>query len=262
MRPNEQYSSNSSDEINLVNLAATFLRHRRIFYGVFAGVVGVALLYVLMVAGDVREYSTLVQLGEYEDELLESPEAVIASIESHWYPKLLTEYLAAEEEKLPFRVSVGSPKNTSLIQLTSKTSPELAGLVKASHQKLVDSVNDRQNKLLDRKKLMLEQQVESLRKDLEELHEAETTGEAQAQVIQQRVHIRSEIALLSAKINQLEPAETLVVARESLEKKGTSKKLVIGTAIILALILGVLATFMVEFGVRVRQAMKEDVSEK
>ncbi|MDR9426346.1 MAG: lipopolysaccharide biosynthesis protein, partial [Marinobacter sp.] len=78
----------------------------------------------------------------------------------------------------------------------------------------------------------------------------DVAGEALAQIIQEQVDVQ-------AQLDSLKPAETLVVARESLENKGTSKKLILAVAIVLAFMLGIFATFMAEFASQVRQAMKE-----
>ena len=245
------------DEISLVDLATTFIRRRRVFYGVFIAVVALAVLYAVLMVGEVREYSTLVQLGEDDNKPLESPQSVIAGIESRWYPELLGQYRAMTEQKLPFKISAANPENTSLIKLTSETSPELAEEVKNYHGKLVDSIKEREAELLDRQKRELEQRVASSREYLEELSGTEASGEAQAQLIQQRARMLSDIESMTTRINNLKPAETLVIAREGPDNKGTSKKLILAVAIVLAFMLGIFATFMAEFGSQVRKAMKE-----
>ncbi|WP_273209506.1 lipopolysaccharide biosynthesis protein [Marinobacter subterrani] len=250
------------DEISLVDLATTFIRRRQVFYGVFAGVVAIALLYALLIVGEVREYSTLVQLGEQPSEdgskPLEPPESVIASIESYWYPALQGQYQQMEDEKLPFKISATNPESTNLIKLTSEASPERAETVETYHQKLVDSINQRQTELLSRQKRELEQRVASLRESLNELAKIEATAEAQAQLIQERTRMLSEIEAITARINNLRPSETLTVARENLENKGTSKVLILALAVVLGLMLGVFAAFMAEFGAQVRRALKAE----
>ena len=85
----------------------------------------------------------------------------------------------------------------------------------------------------------------------------EATGEAQAQLIQQRASMLSEIESMTTRIDKLEPSETLVVAREGLENRGTSKKLVLGLAILLGLMLGVFSAFMAEFIAQVRLSLRD-----
>ena len=257
MNQTDQYPQRYDDEISLVDLATTFVHRRRVFYAVFGGVVILALVYALVLVGEVREYSTLVKLGEDNNKPVESPAAVIASIESHWYPALVGEYRASREQNLPFKISVANPENTHLVKLTSEASPELKGEVKKQHQKLVERINERQAALLNRQKQELEQRVASLKDYLEELSGMEATGEAQAQLIQQRASMLSEIESMTTRIDKLEPSETLVVAREGLENRGTSKKLVLGLAILLGLMLGVFSAFMAEFIAQVRLSLRD-----
>jgi uncharacterized protein involved in exopolysaccharide biosynthesis len=257
MNQTDQYPQRYDDEISLVDLATTFIRRRRVFYAVFGGVVILALVYALVLVGEVREYSTLVQLGEDNNKPVESPAAVIASIESHWYPALVGEYRASREQNLPFKISVANPENTHLVKLTSEASPELKEEVKKQHQKLVERINERQTELLNRQKQELEQRVTSLKDYLEELSGMDATGEAQAQLIQQRANMLSEIESITTRIDKLKPAETLVIARESLENKGTSKKLILALAIVLGVMLGIFSAFMAEFVSHVRKAMSE-----
>lgn len=255
--PGDYRQTQLEDEISLVDLATTLIRRRRVFYAAFAGVLGIALLYALLLVGEVREYSTLVQLGEDENKPLESPQSVIANVESYSYPELLSEYQALEEEKLPFKISVVNPENTSLIKLSSEAPPELSEKVEAYHQKLVDNIIERQSELLSRQKHELERRTASLGEYLEELSGIESSGEAQAQLIRERTAMRSEIESITARINKLKPAKAIVVARESLENRGTSKKLILALAAVAGVVLGIFATFMVEFGAHVRRAMKE-----
>lgn len=255
--PNDYRQSQLDNEISLVDLATILIRRRRVFYTVFTCVVGIALLYALLLVGEVREYSTLVQLGEDDDKPLESPQSVIASIESYWYPELLSEYRVKEGENLAFKISVLNPDGTSLIKLTSEASPELAEKVETYHEKLVGSITERQADFFNRQKRELEERLASMREYLKEMSAQESTGEAQAQVIRERTGMRLEIESITARINSLKPAQTLVVARKSLENKGTSKKLILALAIVLGLMLGIFSAFMAEFGTHVRQAMKD-----
>ncbi|WP_417547454.1 lipopolysaccharide biosynthesis protein [Marinobacter segnicrescens] len=257
MNQTDQYPQRYDDEISLVDLATTFIRRRHVFYVVFGGTVLLALLYAFFMVDEVREYSTLVQLAEDDNKPLESPASVIANIESHWYPRLQGEYQAQNNEKLPFEIRAHNPEETNLIRLTSDASPELSGEVKTYHQALVDSINERQSELLSRQKKELEQRVASTTEYLEELSEIEATGEAQAQLIQQRAAKLSEIESTRIRIEKLKPAETLAVAREGVDNKGTSKALILALAIVLGGMLGIFAAFMAEFISHVRKAMAE-----
>ena len=245
------------DEISLVDLATTLIRRRRVFYVVFGGTVVLALIYAFFIMGELRQYATLVRLGEDEGKPLESPAAVIANIESHWYPELLGRYRAESNDKLPFEIAASNPENTHLVKLVSEASPDKAGEVEAKHRILVDQINARQSELLARQKQELEQRVASAKDYLAELSDMEATGEAQAELIQQRARMLSEIESLTTRIAKLEPAETVVVAREGVNNEGISKSLVLVLSVLLGGMLGIFAAFIGEFIVHVQGALKE-----
>jgi uncharacterized protein involved in exopolysaccharide biosynthesis len=244
--PRERYD----DEISLVDLATTFLRRRRVFYTVFAGVIGVAVLYALLMVGEVKEYTTLTGLAEGEgSQPLEPATSILAAIESQWYPQIQRN--EEGDGGLPFKITATSPEATSLIILKSEASPEIAEQVREKHQQLVNLMMQRQNQLLARTRQILERRLESVTNTLNRLSEQQASGEAIAKAIGEQVNIEAKLA-------SLRPPEVFVVARESVENKGTSKVLVLALAIVLGLMLGVFATFMAEFGSQVRQAMKKD----
>jgi len=242
------------DEISLVDLATTLIRRRRILYGVLVAVIGFALLYAFVVVGEVKEYTTLIQLAEEQTEEgrqpVEPATTVLATIESRWLPELQASYAETEGEKLPFKVNVSNPKETPLIKLASEAPSEKAGEVEKVHQQLVNDIVERQNSLINRSQRALQQRLSSVESTLQQLNEKQVAGEAIAQTIQERVDIEAEL-------ESLRTAEVLVVARESLENAGPGKLLILALATVLGLMLGIFAAFMAEFASQVRQAMKE-----
>lgn len=241
------------DEISLVDLATTFIRRRRVFYAAVISVLMMAVVYTFAFVDEVKEYSTLIQLGEQQGEgsydPLEQPAAVIATIENRWYPELQSAYAETEGEKLPVSINADNPKQTTLIKLSTETSSENAGEVEEVHQQLVDKITQRQSEILVHQRNVLERRLESISGTLDRLSNRDVAGEALAQVIREQAEIR-------AQLESLKPAETLVVARESLENKGTSKKLILALSLVLSFMLGIFATFMAEFVAHVRQAMQ------
>lgn len=258
MNQTDQYPQRYDDEISLIDLAATFVRRRRIFYAVFGGVVVFATLYAFLFVGELREYTTLIQLGEHQKadgvKPFEPAASVLATIENRWYPELQATYAEVEGQRLPFGIEPSNPEGTSLIKFVTQASPVFADEIRTYHQKLVDEVSRRQSDLFSRQKRALEQRLESVNDYLDGLSGDEAVGEAAAQAVQIQVE-------LVAMIESLQPAETLVVARQSLEQKGTSKKLILSLAIVLGLMLGIFAAFMAEFVSQVHKSMAEKLPE-
>lgn len=254
MNQNQPYPNQYNDEISLVDLATIFVRRRRVFYTVFAAVILAALGYALFLAGEAKEYTTLVQLGEKVEggsrQPLERPATVIATMQTRWLPQQQGFYAELNSTKMPFRVEAENPKDTSLIKLTSTTSPEHAEAVGKAHQTLVSQIVERQNRLLARDKQALSQRLEYINEYLEQMSGEVAAGLAAAEAVQQRVEIVAEL-------ESLQGPEVLVVARESIENKGTSKLLIMVLAGFLGFMLAFLATFTAEFIIKVRAALKQ-----
>lgn len=252
MSQNEQYPNQYSDEISLVDLATIFIRRRYVFYAVFAAVVLSALLYALFVMGEAKGYTTLVQLGEKVEEgerqPLERPATVIATLEARWVPEQQAIYAELNNARMPFELKVENPSDTSLIKLTSVSSPLNGKLVTETHQALVDQIVERQNRVLERDRQALSQRLDHINEYLDQISGEAAAGEAAAEAVQQRVQIVAEL-------ESLQGPEVLVVGRESIESKGTSKLLVMVLAVFLGVMLAFIATFTAEFIVKVRAAL-------
>lgn len=254
MSDSERYPKQHIDEISLVDLATIFVRRRYFFFAVFAVVVFAALLYALVLMGEAKEYTTLVQLGEKieegERQPLEKPATVIANMQTRWLPEQQAAYAELQGARMPFSVEIDNPTDTSLIKLASTSSPVHAEAILEAHRTLVDQIVKRQMRILERDRQALSQRLEYVNDYLEQMSGAEATGRAAAEAVEQRVQMMAELESLQA-------PEVLVVGRESIENKGTSRLLVMVVAVFLGFVLAVIATFAAEFIVKVRAALNQ-----
>ncbi len=109
------------DEISLVDLAATFLKRRRVFYAVFLLVTLAGVVYAVL-APEKHEYITLVKLAEKSGgEYIEDPSTVIAELESLWVPDLQAAYHAEHDRSLPFKITAINPEDTGLFGVRGAT---------------------------------------------------------------------------------------------------------------------------------------------
>lgn len=239
------------DEMSLVDLAITFLRRRRVFYVVFLLTTLAGLAYALLLVPEKYEYVSLYQMAEVDSgETVEAPATTIATLENRWFPEIQATHRQTEEEKLPFGISFSNPENTGLIRMASEAAPENAALVERTHKRLIAQAQERQQALLNREKQSLESRIEAIDRAIESLRGGEDTGSAIAEAYEKRVE-------LEGKLEGLNPGETLVVSRESAERKGTSKSLIVVLAAVLGGMAGVFLAFLSEFIVLVRQRLGE-----
>lgn len=240
-----------NDEISLVDLAATFVRRRRVFYVTFLIVTLMALVYALMTPAK-YEYVSLLQLAEDGDgEYLEEPGAVVATLENRWIPEETATFAQRNERRLPFKVQVSNPKDTGLIKLSTETTEQRAALVKEMHTSLINSVIERQQQLIERSRKVLESRIASQGKVVESLQalgSSENSATALASAIQKQAELESDM-------ESLKPAQSLVTSRQSTDGKGPSKSLIVVLGVLLGVMGGVFLAFFSEFIVLVRDSL-------
>ncbi|MBD3655370.1 Wzz/FepE/Etk N-terminal domain-containing protein [Marinobacter sp.] len=240
-----------NDEISLVDLAATFVRRRRVFYVTFLVVTLLAVVYALMTPAK-YEYVSLLQLAEDgEGEYLEEPGAVVATLENRWIPEEAATFTQINERRLPFKVKVYNPKDTGLIKLSTETTEQQATLVTELHTSLINSVIERQQQLIERSRKVLESRIASQGKVVESLQalgSSENSATALASAIQKQAELESDM-------ESLKPAQSLVTSRQSTDGKGPSKALVVVLGALLGVMGGVFLAFFSEFIVLVRDSL-------
>ncbi len=75
------------DEISLVDLAATFLKRRRVFDAVLFSVLLAGIVYAVLMP-EKYDYVSLVKLAEKAPgNYVDNPAAIIATLESQWLPE-------------------------------------------------------------------------------------------------------------------------------------------------------------------------------
>lgn len=228
------------DEISLVDLAATFLKRRRVFYVVFIMISLVGVAYALFVS-EKYEYVTVMKLAEKANgEYVEEPATIIAELDSLWVPDLQATYHAGNSRNLPFKLAASNPEDTGLVRIVSEASPSLAELIEKNHRKLIERLSSEQEQALSRLRKSLEKQIASLDSTIKMLEEGENTGDAIASAVEKQLALESDLQSLS-------PFEALVVSRQSGENSGPSRSLIVVLSIMLGLMAGVFIAFLAEF---------------
>lgn len=238
------------DEISMVDLASTFLRRRRVFYAVFLMTVLVGLGYALLAPAKF-EYVSLVKVAERgSDGYLDEPSSVIAQLENHWLPELKAAYRAEQEKRLQFEVSFANPEDTGLIRMVTKAPVSQADLVKKIHAELMERLEKSQADTVSSLRAKLDKRIKSLDETVEMLRRAADSGASMASAIEQLASLENELA-------SIEPAELLVVSRQSADPTGPAKSLIVTLAVVLGALAGVFLAFFAEFAALVRDQMAE-----
>ena len=178
-QPNPSYD----DEISLVDLAATFLKRRRIFYAILFSALLAGIVYAVIMP-ERYDYVSLVKLAEKAPgNSIDSPAAIIATLENRWLPEYQSIYHAEHDRSIPFKIRFENPENTGLIRLVSEASPPQAGVVKQVHTQLIDELSEAQSAAVSNLKLNLERQIESLTSTIKMLEGAEGATDAGVAIV-------------------------------------------------------------------------------
>lgn len=239
------------DEISLVDLAITFIRRRRIFYVVFFIFTLGGVAYALSQT-ETYQYTSLIQVAEKSSgKYIEEPATTIATLENRWLPEQETIFRAETNRKLPFTIAFSNPENTGLIRFVSEAVSDNKGVVERVHKKLIDNIHERQRELVEREKRSIQSRIESVDRAIETLQGGEDTGAAIVEAIERKVGLQSDL-------ESLKGAEVLVVSRQSADKTGPARALIVVAATVLGGILGIFLVFFAQFAALVRTQLTED----
>lgn len=242
------------DEISLVDLAATFIRRRRIFYVVFLVITIGGLVYALL-ATETYQYASLLQVAEKNSgRYIEEPATTIATLENRWLPEQETVFRAETNKRLPFKVAFTNPENTGLIRFVSEAASDNKSDVERVHRSLIESIKKHQSALVEWEKRSLKSRIDSIERSIETLQGGEDTGAAIASAFERKVGLESDLESLKA-------AEELVVSRQSADKAGPARALIVVLAAALGGMLGVFVVFFAQFVALVRSQLTEESAE-
>lgn len=238
------------DEISLVDLATIFMR--RIWLFICLMVLFIAGAIVFAVFKDEQfEYVSLYQLAEEgADKPVEKAEKVIAILNSQKVIEAETRYKAEHGVRMPFTFNFTNPEDTGLLRISTEATRESARVVENYHSELLDYLKARHATMLESVKNRLEVRIEAAENALEELRGTPDSGQAVADVMQNKIELESDLSELST-------GQVLVVARESLERVAPNRKLIVVLGTVIGFIVAFIAVFFAEFASLVRKAMQE-----
>jgi uncharacterized protein involved in exopolysaccharide biosynthesis len=238
------------DEISLVDLATTFIRRRRVFYVVFLLCTLGGLAYALLTP-EKFDYVSFVRLAEKDSKtLIQTPETVIATLEARWLPEQQVLHYAENESKLPFDVSFQNTKDTTLIRFTNGTTAKQKQLVEKVHAALIAKLSQHQENLIRIEEASINAQIKSLSTVMDSM--AVNTKDSDGLALFAAIQKKSE---LESALQNLGNLEVIVSARQSIEKTGPKRSLIVTLAIMLGLMLGIFVAFMAEFGASVKKQL-------
>ncbi len=174
-------------------------------------------------------------------------------VEARWLPEQQVLYYAENESKLLFDVLFENTKDTTLVRFTTGTTATQKPLVEKVHAALIEKLSQDQEVLVKKEKARINSQIKSLGAVIDSMAGKLTDGDGAGF----STAIQNKSALESA-LQSLGNLEVIVSARQSIEKTGPKRSLIVALAIVLGLMLGIFMTFMVEFGSSVKRQLAVD----
>ncbi|WP_419308072.1 Wzz/FepE/Etk N-terminal domain-containing protein [Chromohalobacter israelensis] len=235
------------DEVSLVDLAVILVRRWKAMAVIFIVVVALAVVFALMQTAR-YEYTSLYSVAEYTNDNgqrvgVESPASVVAKAENLYLGQATRKLLEKHElESLPFNVSVSNPNNTLLLQLDSEAVEENQPLVSELHQQIIDSLQQDQAQLVERRHESLERQLASAKQALESAQQSDSPSAAELIAT-----YYSRISDIEGQLNELHEGEVTQHAVQSLEPKGSNKKLIIALGIVFGVMLAIMGVVLTQF---------------
>ncbi|SDK73833.1 Chain length determinant protein [Franzmannia pantelleriensis] len=240
--------SPDSDEISLVDLAVTVVRHWLLLLGTFLIVTAAAVGYALMQT-TAYHYTSLFQFAEYQDAEgarlpLVAAGGVLGQFNVQHLPAATRAYLEeTQRERVGFDVSAELLSDTRILRVRTTTSPEREDEVEALHLAALTRLESAQQQRLERLEASLQQRLDAAEAGL-----ADASGERASQ-------LAARVAELEAQLAGLVPAELSEVATRSSEPVAQRTGLIIALGAMLGLMLGLMAVFVRQFAHSVRQSL-------
>lgn len=246
-------------EISLVDLVSTLVKRWKLMAAVFLTVVLGTLAFALIMPRT-YEYVTIYQVAEQAPSsdssvvgTLETPQAVVAKINSLYLGPVVREVIETNSiDELTFKISVSSLEDTNLVKLSSKAPLDDRVMVEEAHGMVMNRVQQEQNKLLDRRRRSLEQELASAESGLESVKGS--TSENAGELI---ALYSGRVSSIQTRIGQLDEGQVNQMAVQSLEPADTSRSLIMIIAIVLGGMLSVMVVFLKTFAGAVRDNLGE-----
>ncbi|MCT8470182.1 Wzz/FepE/Etk N-terminal domain-containing protein [Chromohalobacter canadensis] len=235
------------DEISLVDLAVILIRRWKAMAVIFVVVVALAVAAAFLLP-KMYQYTSLYSVAEYTNQNgqrvgVESPASAVAKVQNLYLGQATRKLLEKHElESLPFEVSASNPSNTLLLQLDSEAAEENQPLVSELHQQIIDSLQQDQAQLVERRHESLERQLASAKQALESAQQSDSPSAAELIAT-----YYSRISDIEGQLNELHEGEVTQHAVQSLEPKGSNKKIIIALGIVLGIMLAIMGAFLMQF---------------
>lgn len=240
----KEYTSTSAryndDEISLIDLAATIIKHWKLATITFGIFTLVALVYIFN-HSNVYKYSTIYNTA-YGIPTLETD--VLAN-------KLNLLYIPEQLENKENNLNLNAESDGSaIIKITSNSQTKNKNLVKKIHTKLIDNITVEENIQIKKYTSILKKQLKTTQNNIK----SSLASSDQSVTI----HLTSVESDLISEINNIEAGRLAKMTMKSLKPVGITKRLMLIILLPLGSILAISSAFIAEFVSEVRKRLHEE----
>ncbi len=260
----------AEDEISLVDLAMILI-HRKILISAIILLCSAIGLVIALLTPRIYTYSTSIESGSQiingKTTYLESADALVAKIQRIYIPSILAEQEqknTSTETQKSHVVEVSIPENSNIILLEAKGSEDQQQTLNNLFNNIVLKINQSQHRLIQTTKDKLSQNIHYSQNKLKNLQtylkksNPNDKLEDRFQLIREKTSLENYIANLTSQLSSLRKTHAISQTLKSPLPTGTSHKLIVIISIFAGLFLGMLAVFLAEFRIKIKEKQQEE----
>lgn len=251
-----QRGAYQEDEISLVDLAVILIRRWKTMAVIFFVVTVISIAAAFLLPNSYK-YVSFYSVAEYTSKNgqrvgVESPDSAVAKTLNLYLGQETSKLLEEHElESLPFNVNVSNPSDTLILQFDSVAEEKYQPLVNELHKMIINSLQQDQSQLVERRRSSLERQLAS---DQQALESAQQSDSSYAGELIATYH--SRISDIEGELNDLQEGEVTQYAVQSQEDIGASKVMIVAIGIVVGGVLAIIGAFLIQFAMIVSQTAK------
>jgi len=238
-------------EISFIQLAAILVRRKVFFISVFL-VFSLSSVVFVYLKTPVYEYLTYYVLPDTGDVKIRSIEAdtLRSKVELGFWPDIKEKLMDKYPEGIPFTFSISSDPAAGKLKLLSTAQADRSDEVVRVHELLVDRLKVSVNDSVSSYREGIEEEIASVKATIRDLQEVGGLQEALARA-QERSYE------LSDRLMMLNEGQVIVVAQRGDVPVSVGKRMLAVSLGIVSFIVAVFSTYLLEFLMLVRNAVKE-----
>lgn len=245
----------SSNEVSLFDLIMVLTNRKKLI-----GIICISVL-LLAVAKTILTpkkytYSTSLEIGSQiidgKVQTFESPETLLAKLQFNFIPKALSSHKINQNDNKTYAIKATNPKNSTIVILKTTGVEAESDTIRKILQEITQKAVIDNKKMYSAIKQNLDIQIERTKLELDVLDTTKENADEKERLL------KSDLRVSEASLANLQSTREIMEPMKSTKPVGVSRKIVVVSATIVGLFIGIFAAFMVEFISKIRERTEKD----